>query len=96
MWNKFDKQQVPSIEDIGDYIRNPLWQTFYAYIVDEYKVKPSFEYSRCSIPGWNVKFKKNGRNLCTVYPYEGYFTVLIVIGKNEKGKFEKELVTDCI
>lgn len=93
MWDKFNKQQIPSIGDVGDYIRNPLWEKFYTYIIDEYKVKPTFEYSRCSIPGWNIKFKKSGKNLCTVYPYEGYFTVLVVIGKNEKSRFEKEFST---
>lgn len=32
---------------------------------------------------WNVKFKKSGKSLCTVYPREGYFTVLVVVGEKE-------------
>ena len=30
-----------------------------------------------------MKFKKRGRNLCTLYAREQYFTLLIVIGKKE-------------
>lgn len=33
--------------------------------------------------GWNVKFKKSGKSLCTVYPREGFFTVLVVVGEKE-------------
>ena len=50
-------------------------------------MKPNLEFSKCSWePGWNVKFKKSGKTLCTVYPRENYFTVIVVIGKKEKEK----------
>ena len=89
MWDKLNRGQTPDIKDITEYIKNPTWDVFYTYIINEYNIIPVFEYSRCSIPGWNVKFKKGGKSLCTVYPYEGFFTVLIVIGKNEKPRFEE-------
>ena len=31
-----------------------------------------------------LKFKKSGKTLCTIYPRENYFTVLVVVGKKEK------------
>ncbi|ENY8421311.1 DUF3788 family protein [Clostridioides difficile] len=32
-------------------------------------------FSSCSWEfGWNIKFKKPRKNLCTVYPKENYFT----------------------
>lgn len=91
MWDKLDKTEVPTWEDISSYVRNPLCDEFFNYLTEEYKVKPTFEFSRCSMPGWNVKFRKSGKNLCTIYPDEGFFTVLVVIGRNEKEEFEKTL-----
>ena len=45
---------------------------------------PRIEYSRCGMaPGWNVKYKKGGRALCTLYPAAGSFTCLVCIGQRE-------------
>ena len=33
--------------------------------------------------GWNVKYKKSGKALCTLYPKQGYFTALVTIGAKE-------------
>lgn len=38
--------------------------------------------------GWNVKYKKAGRTLCTLYPMEGFFIALIVIGERERLEIE--------
>ena len=90
-WDKMDRSTVPTMEDISAYVRNPVCEELSEFIIDTYKVKPVFEYSRCSWPGWNVKFKKSGKSLCTFYPYEGYLGVLVVIGQKEKERFEREL-----
>lgn len=75
----------PAIDEISDYIRNPLFDDFHQEIVKCYKAQPKIEFSKCSWEyGWNIKFKKSGKNLCTVYPRENYFTVLVVIGTKEK------------
>lgn len=61
-------------------------------VKETYQVKESLEYSSCSWePGWNVKFKKSGKSLCTIYPRELFFTVLIVVGKKEKEAVETQL-----
>ena len=53
------------------------------------------DFSSCSWEyGWNVKFKKSGKNLCTIYPREEYFTVLIVVGKKQKEAVE-DILSDC-
>lgn len=42
------------------------------------------EYSRCSMQaGWNIKYKKGGKSLCTLYPMQGYFIALVVVGSHE-------------
>ncbi len=37
--------------------------------------------------------KKSQKTLCTIYPRENYFTVMVVIGKKEKDSFEQILPT---
>lgn len=46
-------------------------------------------YSKCSAqPGWNIKYQKSGKSLCTLYPMEGYFIALVVIGEKERPQAE--------
>ena len=92
-WDKMDRSCMPDVEDISGYVRNPVWDELLCHITETYDTRPVFEYSRCAWPGWNVKFKKAGKNLCTVYPFEGYVWVLVVIGQKEKERFEEELLT---
>lgn len=80
-----DKNTCPMLEEIRDYVRNPLFMEFCGQIKSRFSAKEKIEYSGCSWePGWNVKFKKAGKTLCTLYPREGYFTVLVVIGAKEQ------------
>jgi hypothetical protein len=46
-------------------------------------------YSGCAAqPGWNVKYQKAGRSLCTLYPMGGFFIALVVIGTKEEAEAE--------
>lgn len=88
-WNKLDTTQTPTKEIIAAYINNPLWERLCNHIEGQYEIKPIFEYSGCSMQaGWNIKYKKSNRNLCTLYPMEGYFIALIVIGERERTETE--------
>lgn len=63
--------------------------------METFQCKEKIEYSSCSWePGWNIKFRKAGKNLCTIYPRESFFTVLLVVGKKEKESVEAVL-SDC-
>lgn len=94
MFNKEDFSNTPTEYTMGEYINNDLWGDFCKYMKNTYNVIPKFEFSKCSLEyGWNAKFKKSSKSLCTIYPKEGYFTVLVVIGKKEKEDFEKVLVS---
>jgi hypothetical protein len=84
MFNKEDINYMPTEYEIKEYINNDLWDHFCQYMKNTYNVQPKFEFSKCNWEfGWNVKFKKGSKSLCTVYPRKNYFTVLIVIGKKE-------------
>ena len=58
----------------------------------ELPVAPKLEYSGCTMqPGWNIKFKKNGKNVCTLYPLDGYFICMILIGGDAMAEMEARL-----
>ena len=68
-----DRTVCPTLEDIAEAVHNPLFEKFCSKIKETYGVSEKIEFSSCSMePGWNVKFKKSSRALCTVYPREAY------------------------
>ena len=91
-----DKQARPTLEEIGAYVRNPVFARFCREIQETHRCAEKIEYSACSLaPGWNVKFKKAGKPLCTIYPHEQYFTAMVVVGRKEKAGdlYENSLLT---
>lgn len=92
---KFDianRDIQPDKNQLIDLVGSPLFEALLNHIEEEYKVLPEFSYSGCSLqPGWNVKYKKSGKALCTIYPLEGEFIVLIVVGQKEKDEVEFKL-----
>lgn len=95
MINLQDPKKCPSLEEIGQAIKNPIFSQLCTEIKTKYKCSEKIEFSSCSWePGWNIKFKKAGKNLCTIYPREGYITVMIVIGKKEKKSVEA-ILPEC-
>lgn len=92
MINLQDKNFCPSLEDISKYIRNSVFMQFCLEIKNTYNCAEKIEYSSCCMEkGWNIKFKKSGKTLCTIYPREHFFTVMIVVGAKEKDAVEAVL-----
>ncbi len=90
----YGSEQMPSIDDMKDYIGEGafLWLDLHSYMEEVYQVKPKIAYSKCSAqPGWNVKYQKSGKSLCTLYPVDGYFIALVVIGAKEDEVMETSL-----
>lgn len=70
-------------------VSSPLFESLCSYLEETYQCKPVVEFSKCSMQyGWNIKYKKGGRSLCTLYPQEGSFLALIVIGQREASEAE--------
>ncbi|KUO70500.1 MAG: hypothetical protein APF77_09870 [Clostridia bacterium BRH_c25] len=78
-----DGSHMPDYDEIDDYIKLPareLWRQFNHFVQHRYKASPRIMYSKCSAkPGWNVKYQKSGKSLCTLYPEKDCFIALIVI-----------------
>ena len=89
-WNEmFHIDQMPSFEEIREYIGDAKanWDELVFHIEETYKVKGKLDYSKDTLqPGWNVKFRKGGKSLCTLYPMEGYFLALVVVGPKEEAE----------
>ncbi|HBF4262081.1 TPA: DUF3788 domain-containing protein [Clostridioides difficile] len=87
----FFQDTKPTFEQINEFINNPLWDKLNKTLVSTYNVEPKLEYSKCSMQrGWNVKYKKRGKSLCTLYPQEGYFKALVIV--NESNRIEVDLL----
>lgn len=78
-----DASHTLAFDEIRTYIHEPAltwWQGINTFIQERYKVSPKVSYSQCSSQkGWNVKYQKSGKSLCTLYPEKESFIVLIVI-----------------
>lgn len=87
--NIYPANNQPTFDDINKYVNNELWQELNLFLQDTYHVQPKLSYSQCSMQrGWNVKYQKNGKSLCTLYPMESFFIALIVIGNKEMHEAE--------
>ena len=84
-WNElYPRGCEPTLEQVRAQIQSPLWDTLRGHLETLYGVLPHVEHSVCSgAPGWNVKYRKGGRALCTLYPHVGYFTCMVVLGTAE-------------
>lgn len=84
-WANFygaDRTSTPA--QVEEYIASPLWRKLNDFLRQGYDTQPAYSYSGCAgQPGWNVKYQKAGRSLCTLYPMEGFFIALVVIGAKE-------------
>jgi hypothetical protein len=80
-----DGGRRPSLEMLSEYVGSVLWDDLNCYLQTAYRTEPELGYSCCSARrGWNVKYRKAGRALCTLYPERGSFRVLVVIGRREE------------
>jgi AraC family transcriptional regulator len=91
----FDRDHEPTEAQIKEYVETPLFGEFDDYLRQTCKVKPKIAYSGCKMDsgmwqGWNIKYQKSGKSLCTVYPKQGYLQLLLTIGV--RGVDETELL----
>lgn len=94
-WNQlFPMDRQPSIEEIDRYVDSPLWQSLRLYLKDTYGAEPQAAYSRCGLePGWNLKFRKGGKALATVYLRPGYVTAMVSVAPKDEDAAEGVLLT---
>lgn len=75
----------PEPEAIAAFINSPFWGAFCSRLEADYAVQPLVEYSNCGAqPGWNVKYRKSGKALCTLYPMQGFFIAMVSIAPSRE------------
>ncbi|HYF84747.1 MAG TPA: DUF3788 domain-containing protein [Clostridia bacterium] len=81
-----DGSHMPTYNEIDEYMNLPaqeLWRQINHFIQQRYNVSPKIMHSTCTAkPGWNVKYQKSGKSLCTLYPDKDSFVALVVITLN--------------
>lgn len=98
-WSElYTKDNEPSESQIRDFVNTALWDDLDSHLRQEYNVKPKVAYSGCSMDngmwkGWNVKYHKSGKSLCTVYPKRGYIQSLVPVSYQDLGEVELMLPT---
>jgi hypothetical protein len=79
LWSQtYGMDHKPTWAQITDFVSHSNWTALTGWIRDHYGVEPLIEYSK-EMSAWNVKYKKTGKSLCTIYPEPGIFTVLVVV-----------------
>ena len=78
----FSKDKQPTEAEIKAFVGTALFSELDNHLRDNYKVAPKLAYSGCAMDhniwrGWNLKYQKSGKSLCTIYPQQGYFLVLV-------------------
>ncbi|MCL2578691.1 MAG: DUF3788 domain-containing protein [Oscillospiraceae bacterium] len=98
-WSEmFTKGNQPSQSQIQDFVGCPLWGDLDAHLQQEYKIKPKMSHSSCAMDGgmwkgWNVKYQKGGKSICTLYPKQGYIQSLVPVSLQDLGEVELMLPT---
>lgn len=91
----FTKDNMPTLEQVGEHINLPLWDKLNSTLIEDFGALPKLEYSGCSLPGWNVKYKKKGKNLCTIYPDSNSFKVLVIANERNQVEIDFFIETCC-
>ncbi len=91
-WSEeYSKENKPDKDKISEYINCKYWDNLCEFLENTYFISPIIEHSTCSgASGWNVKYRKGSKAICTLYPAKEYFTCLVSIGS--KIASEAELV----
>ncbi|MFR4086928.1 DUF3788 domain-containing protein [Dysosmobacter welbionis] len=84
----------PTLEEIDAYAHTPLWPQLRAYLAAAYGAGPRLEYSWCGLePGWNVKFRRGSKSLCTVYLRPGFVTAMVSVAPKDEEAAQMVLLT---
>lgn len=84
-----NRECIPQTGEMIRFADSPLLNRLFSIMENEYHALIKTEYSGDKILlGWNIKFKKGGRTLCTVYPRDSHFFLLLVVGRKEKERVE--------
>ena len=81
-----DKAQKPTEQEMFDFIgetgRAGAWSEIRNFVESQYGIEPETSY-RGAKYGWEMRYRKSGKTLCTLTPWKGGFALLLVLGKED-------------
>lgn len=80
-----DRSTRPSDEDMVTWIGQPMaeeWVSLRRFLAETYEIVPVLDAGGKRY-GWNLQYRVGARPLCELYPEQGAFTVLVILGRNE-------------
>lgn len=83
-----DKNHRPSEEEIrlaAGEEAYAAWNDIKQYLDRHYDFTPELIFGGANY-GWTVRYRKSGKTLCALYPEQGAFTILVILGKEEVKK----------
>lgn len=83
-----DRDHKPVNEDIYRVLGSDAkkaWDNMQKYLSKYYKIEPETVFYGKNY-GWNIRYRKSGKTLCSLFPENGSFSFLIVFGKKEVEK----------
>ncbi len=82
-----DQNTEPTEEDILRTVgeRKDLWLNLQKYLETHYDHVPELDFGGKKY-GWAIRYRKSGKTLITLFPEEGAFTALVVLGRKEVEK----------
>lgn len=74
----YPRESRPSRDDFSRYVESSLFDELCNAVEESHGVKPQMDFSVCSWePGWNIKYRKSSKALCTIYPRQSYFICMV-------------------
>jgi hypothetical protein len=90
----FNPAHSLSMAEITDYFDQPfrgLWVDLNTFLQEKHKIKPKIQFSHCAgNKGWNIKYQKSGKSVCTLYPEKSRFLALVVIPQKLASEVETQ------
>ena len=83
-----DGAHTPTEKEITDFIGEPAktaWTEIARFVKEHYGIIPEIMFGG-SKHGWEVRYRKSRKTLCTLTPEKGAVRILIVLGKQESEK----------
>jgi hypothetical protein len=78
-----DKAKEPSEEEMANFIGEPAkkaWLETRKFVEEHYNIMPETIFGGAKY-GWEIRYRRSGKTLCSLTPERGTFAVLIVLGK---------------
>ena len=83
-----DGTHKPNDEEIADFIggqAGEAWLEVNQFIKEHYDIEPEMTFGGAK-HGWEIRYRKGGRTLCSITPEKGAVKTLIVLGREEAEK----------